>query len=345
MNLDIMDKTVQLGRKSNIELLRIVAMTMILVGHFIGHGIGLYPPQEENATYDILRHLVFPYCACGVNLFFMISGFFRIKTNTRSIFNFILTMLFWGIVNMVLLVLIGHEITIKNILFEIFFPISNSPYWFMQVYFLLMICAPLINVGIDNMALNDYRKFMVIFTVVTVYSCGIGHNIANTNGATFLQAVYMYCLAALIRRDNAIFVKFKAGYYLIAYFIIVSIGAIGLYTTHILSFTSYNSVINILAATALFLFFCKLQFHNKIINSISTATLGCYLLQDGLFGIYYLYGWCHQIYLDNFISIVAMYFLLLFLSIWCISWVLSKICKNLSNALYTRIFNNFSFIK
>ncbi len=87
----------------------------------------------------------------------------------------------------------------------------------------------------------------------------------------------MYCLAAYIRRDYSIIQQLNGIKCLIFVVSLLTIEAVALFLTDILSCTSYNSFINIL----------------------SSAALGCYLLQDGMFGVKYLYGHIHQLYIHE----------------------------------------------
>lgn len=321
-------------RYSNIELLRVIAMSMIVIGHFLTHSIG------RNALPYNIYLLLSPFCACGVNLFFLISGYFQINLSSRSLFQLISTLFLFGMTNVILVYLFVGEIIPQEIYSLVFFPISKSPYWFIQVYLLLVICSPLINTGINNMPILKYRKFILIFTLVTIYCCGIGHNISNSNGYTFLQGVYMYCLANYIRRDDELINRVSGKFFIVAFFLLTSLGAVGLYFTGILSFTSYNSFVNIFASLSLFIFISKIRFKSTIVNSISKAALGCYLLQDGLFGINYFYNSCHDFYMSHDFVINLVYFLSVFVGTWILSWILSQIFRLMSNTIFSKLIIN-----
>lgn len=66
-------------RKSNIELLRIVAMAMIVVYHVIIHGIAPTGILPKTIPPMLCAPVIF-----GVNLFVLISGYFGIKLSWRS---------------------------------------------------------------------------------------------------------------------------------------------------------------------------------------------------------------------------------------------------------------------
>lgn len=77
-------------RQSNIELLRLVVMGMIVLHHFIFHGLSLYrnlafgeaPLMDANDTK--LALIADSFLICGVNVFILISGWFSIKFKAKS---------------------------------------------------------------------------------------------------------------------------------------------------------------------------------------------------------------------------------------------------------------------
>lgn len=316
-------------RQSNMELLRIVAMSMIVIGHFLLHGIT--KKQMSPIIYDFIT----TYCGIGVNLFFLISGYFRIKASLKGIFKLIYTIFVFDCINILLLVAVGEAVSLSEWLNTVFFPISKSRYWFIQVYLLLIICAPLINIGLDKLPLNKLRIIMLVFSLLTIYSCGLGHNLSNRNGYTFLQGVYMYCLAAYLKRDNYLMEHLNGIKCLISAFLLLTLGAIILDLTNIYSSTSYNSLINIASAALVFIYFSKLELKSRAINAIAVGALGCYLLQDGIFGLRYLYGLIHEIYHQESILYSIGYLTAMFI----VFWICSIPISNIINKTFSKFIN------
>lgn len=314
-------------RSSNIEFLRIVAMSMILIGHILTHGLAGIVSWQYYVP-------ITTFCACGVNLFFMISGYFGIKLSIKSLFKFICTILFFEIINIILILLAGSHLSTADVLNIILFPVSKSPYWFLQVYLLIMVCAPVINMGLDNMSPKMMRRFVVLFTFFTVYSCGLGHNVSNPNGYTFVQGVYMYTLASYIRRQSVI-LNVSRNICLLIALMLLAIGSVALYYTHHTSFTAYNSVINIFASVFIFLYFSKLKIRSGLINAVASASLGCYLLQDGLFGIRHGYGYIANIYVNNTLVSAILLIVLIFISYWLFSYLLMYISNFISRQAWS----------
>lgn len=65
-------------RDSNMELLRIVAMSMVVIGHFIIHGIW----NDEIPVFSVstsVQLMVYSLAVIAVNCYFLISGYYQIK--------------------------------------------------------------------------------------------------------------------------------------------------------------------------------------------------------------------------------------------------------------------------
>ena len=131
---------------------------MIVIGHFLYHGI------TEREMSRFLYVLICTYCSVGVNLFFLISGYFRIRSVMKSIARLVFTVLFFDCVNYMLLYFTAGPAALYDWIPTLFFPVFRSPYWFLQVYLFLIICSPLINRGIDGMTLNKLRLFILFFS-------------------------------------------------------------------------------------------------------------------------------------------------------------------------------------
>lgn len=334
------------NRASNIELLRIVAMSMIVLSHFLWFGV-----TEESIPLAIFYFIV-PFLACGVNLFFMISGWFQIRCSFRSIFKLAITLLLFAFFNR-LITFPFVDINTWNGIFKVmFFPISDSSYWFIKVYLFLIITSPLINLGISQMSLSALRRFMALFVFFTVYSCGIGGNICNTNFC-YLQGALMYCLGYYLKRDYALFSFVSKTKAIAAAIILLTICGTGSATVRILGiFATYNSIMIIAASVIIFYIFTKMKLQSRAVNLVASSALGCYLLQDGYFGWHFMYDWMHKIFIsDNPLIIRLFIYSCVFIGIWMVSLAVSPIFNSISikltnmleNCLPTRIVSLFNF--
>lgn len=84
----------QLKRLSSMELLRIFSMLFIIISHLNIYGInwgGKSVPIEDNICLYNIGGVIAPFCVIGVNLFFLLSGYFSIKHNWKKWINIIIT--------------------------------------------------------------------------------------------------------------------------------------------------------------------------------------------------------------------------------------------------------------
>lgn len=138
-------------RKTGIELLRVIAMLMIVALHYVnlggvstkGLGFNLYFARFIQAiTYSC------------VDIFVLITGFFWNK-NTRPITKAAklwLQTLFYSVGCLLVVSLLNGFSTTSSIerIAYAFFPFTTHHYWFVAVYALLLFAAPVLNVIVEK---------------------------------------------------------------------------------------------------------------------------------------------------------------------------------------------------
>ena len=87
MLMNATSDAIQRPRQSNIELLRIAAMLLILVLHANFFALGAYEPEDfKTDPLPTATRILFEQAAIyAVNLFVLISGWFGIRTKTKSL--------------------------------------------------------------------------------------------------------------------------------------------------------------------------------------------------------------------------------------------------------------------
>lgn len=127
-------------RKSNIELLRIIAMVMIVIYHVIIHGIAPTEILSKTTLPILYTPVIF-----GVNLFILISGYFSIKLSWKSFLSLMWIIAFYKLFHLCIDTFI---LQIEHTIFEWIVkpfsgPISGGG-WFIDIYVLLMLTTPLL---------------------------------------------------------------------------------------------------------------------------------------------------------------------------------------------------------
>ena len=133
-------KTVK-ERQSNIELLRIIAMILVLMVHSDALPLGC--PQDATSANSIIRMFFQCLSVTCVDIFVLISGWFGIKPSMKGAAKFIFQWLFFSIGIYLGLVLIGKipfnmDGIIKCFTFQV------GGYWFVGSYLLLYILSPVL---------------------------------------------------------------------------------------------------------------------------------------------------------------------------------------------------------
>ena len=204
-------------RKSNFELLRIVAMLMIVAHHLAVHGVqqvlssdNAYQAWAAGTMVNRLFTLLFvPGGATGVALFFMLTGYFLAGKQRASVLKVCLQTVFYGFavsaVFVILLVIqklfsIGYTFSefsftekIGLFLHYVFMPISSG-WWFVSAYVLLVLVAPRINQFLSKLNKAGFTRLLIV-TWFFWYSCQLvlGGVYVSLGRAFFFYILGAYC--------------------------------------------------------------------------------------------------------------------------------------------------------
>ncbi len=264
-------------RQSNFELLRIFSMMLILVHHQICHGI----PSSSSIVFLATDS----FAIIGVDLFLLISGFFRIKLTWKSFLNLVFICMFYKVVHICVDTFIfGIHHPLYEWALKPIFVVSRSGGWFVQIYFMLMFISPLLNKALDNLSEKEWRLSLFLLSFISFYLGWALHNYNDDAGYTLMNFVYIYVVGAvikhyeLLKRNN---MKWLLGLLLFGTGI-TFVGMILKATINFpMSFTAYNSPFVVLTACAVFCLFGKLRIQKSWINKVAMSVLPVYLLTDG----------------------------------------------------------------
>lgn len=311
---------------------------MILSGHFLTHSF------KPDLTFKVYYSLE-PACIDGVDIFFLISGWFGINFSMKSLLRMVLIVVCFGLLSMLALVAVGSPIPINDAIHFMAMPIGQSKFWFVMVYVLLMILAPVLNVGLKALDNRQLTILVVMLSVLNMYDCWGGGNYTNVNGYTISQAIWLYILAHWLRRNEAVFGGINRNWYLAAFVVIVGVMSAIIAPFRLYSLLLYNSPPVVISSVALLLYFSQLSFQSSWINRLATAAFGCYLLQDGFFGREFLYEWVRGIRLQfiawfpqwEAIVLVILTVVALIAAIWAVSHLMMPLINCLTGFIYNHI--------
>lgn len=305
-------------RQSNIELLRIVLILMMLYLHFI-------KAIHRDTAGDLLNTqsletqglLFYPWILSVVmaDAFVLISGWFGIRSSTKGLINLIFQAVFLNGLAFVGTYVIGATDfsfqTIKDLLY------LSEVGWFFKSYLLLFLMAPALNAFIEKVSKKELEGFLLLyFTFLfvggwmfedsTPYMCR-GYSPLSFFGL-YLLARYLrlHCLdsGAQFLREGVLAKHGKLVLFL-SYIVPLTLTFAITYPEFKYSgigyrLTSYCSPFVIFSATALLLYFSKIQVaSSKWINTLARSTFAVYLIQESPFFLKIFNGHCRSLFLGN----------------------------------------------
>lgn len=282
-------------RESNMELLRIIAMIMIIFYHFFYH-TGLL--TNATGSLAVASRIIVSVLVMHVNLFILISGYYSYKSKFKISKLLSLNNSIWFyVVIFTLIGLLFLGINYNNTdLLKAFLPITFDDYWFMTNFLLLYLLSPFINKIIDNISKKQHLILLIIlfivFSILPTYSNEeffmIGH------GYSLYSFIFIYLIGAFLGKYK-IDIKVKClipifigtillnilQYYVGWHFIYVN-NSLLYYLGESLanSVLDYSNPLIIIQAISFFLLFTKISIKSKFINFISSCVLGVYLIHD-----------------------------------------------------------------
>jgi surface polysaccharide O-acyltransferase-like enzyme len=297
-------------REVNLELLRIIAMLMVISLHYLGKGntmaagITAVSPTDPNFINEVLAWTLEALSYGAVNLYVMISGYFLINSMVRmeKVWKLIVQVLFYSIGIFLIFLSIGQiPADMQGSFYHygiMIFPFTSQHYWFASIYLILYLLAPFIAIGLRKT--NKKQTFALVVILLLCFSRVLKYFFPNMvmhdeQGYGIIWMTVVFVIAVYIRRFVPVKPK-RRWLYLGIFFgasALTVCGTFGLalfynMTGHLQNFVGYlygyNSPTVIAASVGLFLFFRTLPLSDKgfgkVILFVAPLTFGIYLLHE-----------------------------------------------------------------
>lgn len=319
-------------RQSGIELLRIVAIVMVLVCHANARVLGL-PSRAEVFSVpapSIARMLFGAMAVYGVNIFVMISGWFGISAKPKGLAKLLFEVFFllWGIYAVFLLTgnatFNMHDIKVCLAL--------TDEYWFVMAYVGLYIFSPVLNAFVEKASKRELQLLLVGFYVFQCYYCWAsgtldyfsGYSIAFFFGL-YLTARYfrLYPVRILSRHGGLVYVASLA---VVTTVSVVALVLVGNWARML----RYDNPLVIVGAIGLLNAFSHLRFHSRLVNSLATACFAVYIIHFDPLVFHYFAMAVKSIYNSTSdlvtVAAISMFLVTVFLACWLIDRV--RLCAS-----------------
>lgn len=292
------------ARQANLELLRCVAMMMVIVLHYLGKGnflVGL----KEGWLYpaESIAWLLESFCIVAVNVYMFISGYFLCTSSFKPsrLIQLWLQVWMYSVAVGLLGALTGvmEETAFDtHFLLTLIFPVAMNHYWFMTAYIILYLLLPFLGIAVQKMTRQQLQVAVLLLLFVFSLQKSILPVRLETDGLGYdcLWYVCVFMAAAYVRRFGVPFLE-KRGRGIALYgsccmmifFGTMILREVYLHTGRlermILVCMDYNHILPFLAAVGLFGAFRRLKVSGKFasfVSKIAPHTLGVYLLHENL---------------------------------------------------------------
>jgi hypothetical protein len=309
-------------RDSNMELLRIVAMLLVMIVHASYRALGL-PTLEmlvEDPQSGFLRLLTESFSIMAVNVFVMLSGWYGIRLRWSRLAELLFQVLFFGLV----CVGIAYIATgsLPTSIAKCVLMLGEGDYWFVKTYLALYLLSPVLNAFVEHASRRQMETtLLTLFAFQWVFGWIFNATIWLNGGYSLPSFVCLYLLARYMNIHRPRFTKFGRQtdisiYIVTCAFMTVSIFLLKRYFNLGGVLYYYNSPTAILAAAYLLLFFSKLHLQSRIVNWVAISALAIYLTHSNSYLCHYYDGtirlWCDQLALPSFllymVALIAVVF-------------------------------------
>lgn len=156
-------------RQANFELLRIVAMAMIISLHYLVKGwvATPFPFTAQEHPVGVLAWLIEAFCIVAVNCYVLLSGYFLVESVWKPgrVVSLLSQVLFYSLVVPVFLILIGAISAGDLDVYDwigFAFPFGTEHYWFATAYLVMYLFAPFLAAGIAKMKKRDLQILLAL---------------------------------------------------------------------------------------------------------------------------------------------------------------------------------------
>lgn len=286
-------------RNSGIDLLRIIAMILVVTHHFLGHGEVLDCVTPLSINWYVLWFLK-TLCYVSVTSFYLISAFYQSNHSIglKGIVRICFMVWFYSILCYFGSCIAGiSTVSISGIL-QAVFPVMFRQYGFFNGYLLMAILAPFLNKAILHCSKKELLKFIVVLSimccVIPYISFVDAFNLSAGEGTLWIVLLYLigsYLYKCKDRMERLGFTRPALVCLMLVFVQFLSKALIANVTSSVLGEVKYSGafigetpLLMVMATVALFIAFYNLRikgyFIKKVIGKIAPLVFSVYLVSE-----------------------------------------------------------------
>lgn len=288
----------------SIELLRMIAMMMVVMLHYLGKGEILPDLTGGLNLNGYVAWGMEALCIVAVNVYMLISGYFLVNSRFKvsRLVELVCQVLFYSILVEVILIatgLVSTEVLAINRILELIFPIQMEHYWFITAYIIMYLFSPVLSTAVHHMDKKQLRNTIIALLIFFSLSKSLlpVQLMTDNKGYDGVWFICVYLVAAYIRLYGISWLEKRSVQGWLCY----GIGVLSiLLVTFLVRFVylktgsldhfigsafHYNHVLNLFTSVGLFYVFLNMKFSTegkfaKVVYKLAPYSLGVYLLHE-----------------------------------------------------------------
>lgn len=304
-------------RMANVELLRIIAMVMVIVMHFLARSDNLLALDMPIDSVRIIGTLLESFCVVAVNAYVLISGYFGVKGAFKPGKAVVFLCQIWFYALLIPPVLMAAGISTladeQGVYGLIMYclPIETEHYWFATSYLMLYLLTPVLNIAVKNMSKKQLQitigGLLILFSGIKSIS-PVGFSAFDKYGYDFSWFICVYLVAAYFSLYGSRFFERRgwltyAGSCLLSFGIHLFMWGLSQKWDYFRYYSTvpfhYNFIFCLTGAIGLFYGFSKIHIREGktagVIRRLGGLSFGIYLLHEHIDLRGKWYGWLHKI--------------------------------------------------
>lgn len=276
-------------RNSNHELLRLIAMYMIVRIHANMYLYNFYTGSLGN----VFNGAVNGICNTGVTCFILISGYYGIKFDFKKLVKLECMMISYSLLETsVLCFMFPEQMKGAALLEQVtksVLPFISRKYWFYSCYICLFLFSGYIDKLIEKLSQTELKKLLLIsLFIFSVLPTVFYFEIVPDNGKGLVQMLMVYMIGRYIRLYGSWRLTRKKALLIIGVLWMINgishelpIKFGGIY--HHLC--KDNSITNLVIAVVLFSLFKEMSFRSHLVNKVSRCIFAVFALNNSLVNV------------------------------------------------------------
>lgn len=292
------------SRMANLELLRCIAMMMVVVLHYLGKSGLLGNLERDNlTTVNTAAWVLESFCIVAVNVYMLISGYFMCESTPKLSRLVKLWLQVWfysmgvGLLAQATGLMPKYEMDTYYWI-TLILPVFMEHYWFITAYVFLYLFLPFVSAGIRKMTKPQMKLAIgMLLLLFSVLKSVLPFRLEKSgHGYDCIWYLCVFLVAAYIRKFGLPILEKK--WRGICLYVVACLGifaeTMGIHKIYVETYkmeymltvaTEYNHILPFLAALGLFMTFRATNVSGilaKVVCFIGPYTLGVYLLHENV---------------------------------------------------------------